>query len=285
VPTYNIKVVLPQGSGLQPSNQGAPSAATRVGIVGSLSPAPGSVDRQGHGDRQPEAGKRAVEPLPADTRATVLSVSAIGLKYLELEKGTSSKTIKAGHEIPVSQTTEPVDIDQFVQHVRRKKRARRFSRTPTTSATAWPVAALEINDAIATLKPLVTNAIPRASQPRPRRRPTCAGSSKGLDRPAEQTAPGGGPRTPRCFSEQDNLLHGLRERRENRWKKRPRGRPGVTGTGRSARCRLRRPFTEKSTEFMRLLRPSAEAAHDGRPSRSAMPSPKARSNLRKGPLR
>src|ERR1017187_7180649 len=111
VPTYNIKVVLPEASGLQPSNQ-VRIGGTRVGLVSSLSP---------HQD--PATGRvtaianlkleKSVERLPADTKAIVLSVSAIGLKYLELEKGTSAQTIKAGGEIPVSQSREPVDIDQL----------------------------------------------------------------------------------------------------------------------------------------------------------------------------
>src|ERR1700722_1956940 len=111
VPTYNIKVVLPEGSGLQPSNQ-VRIGGTRVGIIGSLTP-----------HQNPQTGvvtaianlklEKKVEPLPADTRAIVLSVSAIGLKYLELEKGTSSRTLKAGQTIPVNQTTEPVNIDEL----------------------------------------------------------------------------------------------------------------------------------------------------------------------------
>jgi ABC-type transporter Mla subunit MlaD len=86
VPTYNIKVALPEGSGLQPSNQ-VRIGGTRVGLIGSLTP-----------QQDPSTGRvtaianlkleKKVEPLPADTKAIVLSVSAIGLKYLELEKGT-----------------------------------------------------------------------------------------------------------------------------------------------------------------------------------------------------
>ena len=89
VPTYNIKVALPEASGLQPSNQ-VRIAGTRVGVVSSLTPY-----------QDPKTGRltaianlkleKSVEKLPADTRAEVLSVSAIGLKYLELEKGTSSQ--------------------------------------------------------------------------------------------------------------------------------------------------------------------------------------------------
>src|ERR1022692_4140799 len=71
VPTYNIKVALPQASGLQPSNQ-VRVGGTRVGLVSSLTP---------HQD--PATGritavanlklKKGFDPLPADPRAFVLS--------------------------------------------------------------------------------------------------------------------------------------------------------------------------------------------------------------------
>ncbi len=50
VPTYNIKVALPEASGLQPSNQ-VRIAGTRVGLVSSLTPPPGS--------RRPAASPRS----------------------------------------------------------------------------------------------------------------------------------------------------------------------------------------------------------------------------------
>ena len=108
VPTYDIKVELPETSGLQKANQ-VRIAGTRVGIVSELTP------RQ-----NPATGRftaiaalkleKGVQPLPADTKAIVQSVSAIGLKYLELEKGTSRQTIKPGGTIPLAQVREPVDI-------------------------------------------------------------------------------------------------------------------------------------------------------------------------------
>jgi len=108
VPTYNVKVELPEASGLQPSNQ-VRIAGTRVGIVSSLKPR-----------ENPRTGRitaianlqleKKVEPLPANTKAIVQSVSAVGLKYLELEKGNSTATLEAGQTIPVSQTREPVRI-------------------------------------------------------------------------------------------------------------------------------------------------------------------------------
>ncbi len=118
VPTYNLKVALPQASGLQPSNQ-VRIAGTRVGIVTSLTP-----------EMNPATGRitavanlkleKSIEPLPADTRAIVQSVSAIGLKYLELEKGTSQSTLKNGQTIPVEPDARTGRHRRTLQHVRRK---------------------------------------------------------------------------------------------------------------------------------------------------------------------
>jgi virulence factor Mce-like protein len=251
VPTYNIKVMLPQGSGLQPSNQ-VRISGTRVGIIGSLTP---------HQD--PSTGRvtavanlhleKSVEPLPKDTKATVLSVSAIGLKYLELEKGKSSETIKAGHAIPASQTTEPVDIDQLFNMFDEKTRTA-IQQNTNNFGDGLAGRGLEINDAIATLKPLVTNAIPvlrNLASPQTDLR----GFFKGLDRPAEQTAPVA-QQNAALFSEQDtfftafaSVARSLEEATE-----------GGPASLEQAIFSLpyEAPFTEKSTEFMRLLWPSAK---------------------------
>src|SRR6202453_2303350 len=111
VPTYDIKVELPETSGLQSTNQ-VRIAGTRVGIISSLSPRENPATGRVPAIADLKLEKK-VQPLPADTKAIVQSVSAVGLKYLELEKGSSSRTLKAEATIPVSQTREPVDIDQL----------------------------------------------------------------------------------------------------------------------------------------------------------------------------
>jgi phospholipid/cholesterol/gamma-HCH transport system substrate-binding protein len=252
VPTYNIKVVLPQGSGLQPSNQ-VRIAGTRVGIIGSVTP---------HQD--PATGRvtaianlkleKGVEPLPADTKATVLSVSAIGLKYLELEKGTSSRTIKAGNEIPVSQTTEPVDIDQLFNMFDEKTRTA-IQQNTNNFGDGLAGRGLEINEAIHTLKPLVTNAIPvlhNLASPQTDLR----GLFKGLDRPAEQTAPVAAQNAA-FFSEQDTFFTAFASVAKSLEEATVGGPASLEQAIFSLPYEA--PFTEKSTEFMRLLRPSAKA--------------------------
>jgi virulence factor Mce-like protein len=251
VPTYNIKVVLPEGSGLQPSNQ-VRMAGTRVGIVGSLKP---------HVD--PATGRvtaiadlkleKKVQPLPADTRAIVLSVSAIGLKYLELEKGASAKTIKAGQAIPVSHTREPVDIDQLFNMFDEKTRTA-IQQNTNNFGDGLAGRGLELNDTIHTLRPLVIHGLPvlqNLASPQTDLR----GLFKGLDRPAEQTAPVA-DQNAALFSEQDTFFTAFASVAKSLEEATEGGPAALEQAIYSLPHEA--AFTEKSTEFMRLLRPSAE---------------------------
>src|SRR5882672_12313458 len=70
VPTYDVKVALPEASGLIPSNQ-VRIAGTRVGLVSSLSPRQDPRTGRVVADASLKLEKN-IENLPADTKATVL---------------------------------------------------------------------------------------------------------------------------------------------------------------------------------------------------------------------
>ena len=121
VPTYNIKVELPEASGLQKSNQ--------VRIAGHARRARQLADAAAEPADRPASRRspnlkleKSVEPLPADTKAIVQSVSAIGLKYLELEKGTSAHETEGRRNDPASQTREPVNIEELFNMFDKKTR-------------------------------------------------------------------------------------------------------------------------------------------------------------------
>jgi virulence factor Mce-like protein len=156
-PTYDIKVQLPEASGLQKGNQ-VRIGGTRVGVISALSPY-----------QDPKTGRvtaivslkleKSVQPLPANTTAIVQSVSTIGLKYLALEKGHGGRSLKPGETIPVSQTREPVDIDQFFNMFDKKTRIANQVNL-TSFGNGFAGRGIGLNETIATLRPLVTNAIP-----------------------------------------------------------------------------------------------------------------------------
>jgi virulence factor Mce-like protein len=252
VPTYNIHVELPEGAGLQPSNQ-VRIAGTRVGVVSGLSIHENK--RTGRVSAIAELKlEKGIEPLPADTKAIVQSVSAIGLKYLELEKGSSTQTIKAGQTIPVSQTTEPVNIDELFNMFDHKTRTA-IKVDTTNFGDGLAGRGLGLNKTIAELRPLVTNAVPvlhNLALPATGLRQLFVG----LDRAASQTAAvananaEGWSDADTFFSAWASVTKSLEEATE-----------GGPASLEQATYSLphEAPFLEKAAEFMHLLRPGASA--------------------------
>jgi virulence factor Mce-like protein len=250
VPTYDIKVELPETSGLQKANQ-VRIAGTRVGIIGSLTP---------HQD--PATGRiaaiaelkleKSVQPLPADTRATVRSVSAIGLKYLELEKGTSSQTLEPGTTIPVAQVREPVDIISLFNMFDQKTRTA-IQHNTINFGDGLAGRGLGLNETIATLRPLVTNAIP-ALHNLAAPRTSFRDFFPALDRVASQVAPVANTQAA-WFRELDTFF--------SAWAGVAPSLEQTIAGGPAALAQAtyslphEAPLIEKTTEFMRLLRPTA----------------------------
>lgn len=250
VPTYNIKVALPQTSGLQASNV-VRIGGSRVGIVEKL---------EAH--ENPDTGRvtaiadlkleKSVEPLPADTTAIVQSLSSIGLKYLQLEKGTSHRTLKAGGTLPASQVREPVNIEELFNMFDAKTRtANQVNLNNYGDSLAGR--GLGLNNTIATLRPLVTNAIPVF------RNLAAPGTGLrelfiALDRVAAQSAPVADANASlyrnldTFFTAWASVAHSLELATEG-------GPPSLEQAIHS--LPFEASFNEKSTEFMHLLRPSA----------------------------
>ena len=228
-------------------------AGTRVGIVSSLTP-----------QQSPTTGRiaaiaelkleKSVQPLPADTKAIVQSVSAIGLKYLELEKGTSLQTLAPGATIPTSQVREPVDIVSLFNMFDRKTRTAIQNNT-INFGDGLAGRGIGLNETIATLRPLVTNAIPvlhNIASPQT----NFANLFPALDRVAAQVAPVADTQAA-LYSELDTVFSawaGVASSLEQTI-------AGGPAALRQATYSLayQAPLIEKTTEFMRLLRPSARA--------------------------
>jgi virulence factor Mce-like protein len=252
VPTYNIKVTLPETSGLQPTNQ-VRIAGTRVGVVSSLTPHQNPATGRVTATADLKLEKK-VEPLPVDTKAIVQSVSAVGLKYLELEKGKSSQTLKPGATIPVSQTREPVDINELFNMFDQKTRVA-IQQNTINFGDGVAGRGLGLNNTISTLRPLVTKAIPALRN--------LAAPKTGLrelffalDRVASQTAPVAQANA-NVFSDLDTFFSAFASVA-----------PSLEQTIKGGPAALEQatyslpyegPFVEKSAEFMRLLRPTASA--------------------------
>jgi virulence factor Mce-like protein len=111
VSTYNLKAKVPNANALVKGNE-VRIGGVRVGIVKSVVPEQGS-DGRVYAELSLSLDKNA-EPLPVDSTMTIRPKSALGLKFLQVTPGDSSKGFKAGGTIPLkAYTPEPVDIDEF----------------------------------------------------------------------------------------------------------------------------------------------------------------------------
>jgi ABC-type transporter Mla subunit MlaD len=250
VPTYDIKAELPESSGLQAGNE-VRLSGERIGVVSGLTPHmnPATGRVTAIADLKLE---KKVQPLPADTDTVVESVSTIGLKYLELKRGTSHQTIAPGQTIPLSQSREPVQIQDFFNMFDKKTRIA-IQQNTTTYGAGLAGRGPGLNQTIATLRPLVKNAIPvlhNLTSPRTGFRELFPA----LDKIASQVAP--------VAEEQAAFFVDL-DRFFTEWAK---AAPALEQTIVGGAPALRQaiyslphdgPFIEKSTEFMRLLHPSA----------------------------
>jgi phospholipid/cholesterol/gamma-HCH transport system substrate-binding protein len=156
-PTYDIKAELPEASGLEKGNQ-VRLYGKRIGIVSAIVPhqnqSTGKVTTIASLKLEKHAG-----PLPADTTMEVESVSAIGLKYLELKRGHSPRTIPAGATIPVSHAREPVVIQDFFNMFDKQTRIA-IQQNTNTFGDGYAGRGVGLNNTIHTLRPLLENGVP-----------------------------------------------------------------------------------------------------------------------------
>jgi virulence factor Mce-like protein len=111
VSTYNLTAKVPNANALVKGNE-VRIGGVRVGIVKSVVPVQES-DGRVAAELALSLDKNA-EPLPVDSTLTIRPKSALGLKFLQVTPGKSSRGFAAGDTIPLSAyTPEPVDIDQF----------------------------------------------------------------------------------------------------------------------------------------------------------------------------
>ncbi len=251
-PTYDIKAELPEASGLQPGNQ-VRIAGARVGVVSALEP------RQ-----DPATGRvtaiaslkleKSVQPLPADTHTLVQSVSTIGLKYLELSRGRSRATIPPGHTIPVSQSREPVQIQDLFNMFDKPTRIA-IAQNTNTFGDGFAGRGLGLNNTIAQLRPLARNAVPvlrNLASPQTDLRQLFVA----LDKAATEVSPVAETQAA-LFNDLDTFFTafaGVAPSLERTIE----GGPAALAQAIHS-LPYEAPFIEKTTEFMRLLRPSASA--------------------------
>jgi virulence factor Mce-like protein len=159
VPTYTLKAQMPSAANLVRGND-VRIGGTRVGSVDKI-----EVRRQEDGSSIAELGlklERSVSPLPRDSTVIVRSRSALGLKYVELSRGTSSEGFEDGDTIPLaSATPAPVEFDEFLNMFDEDTRAAAASNLQGFG-DAFAGRGQSINQAIGAFRPLLRDIIPVA---------------------------------------------------------------------------------------------------------------------------
>src|SRR5579862_399358 len=112
VPTRQLKVDFPNGAALVPGND-VDQGSYRVGLVAEMHPVEGpngTILAQATLQLNEANGK-----VPIDSTATIAPRSLLGLKYVELHYGHSSRVFPDGGTMSVSHTSVPVQFDDINQ--------------------------------------------------------------------------------------------------------------------------------------------------------------------------
>ncbi len=111
VPTYDLRAEVPNAANLVRGNE-VRIGGSRVGVINEI-----VAQRRDDGTVGAVLSLKletAVDPLPNDSTVLIRPRSALGLKYVELERGTSSEGFESGATIPVRNAQpEPVEIDEL----------------------------------------------------------------------------------------------------------------------------------------------------------------------------
>jgi ABC-type transport system involved in resistance to organic solvents, periplasmic component len=163
VPTYKLSAELPNADTLVPGND-VRIGGIRVGQVKTIepetvnnAPCPNDPTRQ----CTTQVAKVNLElnqnlnPLPENSTVVVRSKSALGLKYLEIDRGNSSQGFSPGATMPVAAARpEPVEIDQVFNMFDDPTRTA-IQTNLLEFGNALAGRGVDLNEAIGQLKPLV----------------------------------------------------------------------------------------------------------------------------------
>jgi phospholipid/cholesterol/gamma-HCH transport system substrate-binding protein len=157
VSTYDIQARVPNADALVKGNE-VRIGGSRVGIVSAVKPV-----QTGHGGVAAELDlhlDKSAEPIPVNSTIIVRPKSPLGLKYLQIVPGNSSRGVKPGETIPLSAARpEPVDIDQFFDMFNEPTR-KAIQRNQAGFGNALAGRGAQLNAAFGSLRLLVEHAQP-----------------------------------------------------------------------------------------------------------------------------
>jgi virulence factor Mce-like protein len=152
VPTYKLSAELPNANTMVPGNE-VRIGGTRVGQITEIEPI--TQDDGAVSAKVSMELNEDLDPLPEDSTVIVRSRSALGLKYLEIQRGDSADGFGAGATIPLSAARpEPVEIDQVFNTFDDPTRAA-IQTNLLEFGNALAGRGVSLNAAIGELRPLV----------------------------------------------------------------------------------------------------------------------------------
>jgi virulence factor Mce-like protein len=110
VPTTKITALVPEGGNLLPGNE-VKEGGARIGVVSDMKPyrlPDGRVVAQVVMKIDKDAGE-----LPVDSTIAIRPRSLVGLKYVDVTRGSSERSIPDGGVIPVEQARVPNELDDL----------------------------------------------------------------------------------------------------------------------------------------------------------------------------
>jgi virulence factor Mce-like protein len=159
VPTYQLRAEVPSAANLVVGNDVRIGGA-RVGFVDGI-----SAQRRDDGTTIAVLDltlERAVSPLPRDSTLLIRPRSALGLKYVEITRGSDSEGFDEGATIPIAQATPtPVEFDEVLGMFDADTRDAIAANT-TGFGDAFAGRGESINTAIGSFRPLLRDIVPVA---------------------------------------------------------------------------------------------------------------------------
>jgi ABC-type transporter Mla subunit MlaD len=159
VPTYELKAEVPSAANLVVGND-VRIGGSRVGYVGDI-----KAERQDDGSTIAVLDltlERSVSPLPRDSTLIVRPRSALGLKYVEITRGTDREGYDDGATIPLSAATPtPVEFDEVLSMFDEPTRKAAAENT-IGFGDAFAGRGESINTAIGAFRPLLRDIVPVA---------------------------------------------------------------------------------------------------------------------------
>jgi ABC-type transporter Mla subunit MlaD len=157
VPTYRLSANVPVATSLVKGNE-VRIGGLRVGVVDKISPKQAS-----NGATYAKLDLKLetrIRPLPSDSTIIIRPRSALGLKYIEVTRGTSSQGLEDGATLPLSQAKpKPVEFDDFFNMFDEKTRVGE-QQNLRGFGDAFAGRGQDINTALQALVPLVGLATP-----------------------------------------------------------------------------------------------------------------------------